>query len=63
MPLPDNMPMVFAEALSDQRQGSINLVELRKRITDAIVAEPALQAFKDQHLRYIDYDDSAEFID
>jgi hypothetical protein len=35
----------------------------RSRIANAIEAEPALQAFKDEYLTWTDYDDSIEWIE
>lgn len=62
MTAPQNTPAIFDEVLADYRHGTIEADALRKRIADAIKADPALKAFKDQHLSWTDYDDSVDWL-
>ncbi|AEH79586.1 hypothetical protein SM11_chr2332 [Sinorhizobium meliloti SM11] len=62
MPMPKDTPAVFDKILADYRHGTIDQPEVQTRIADAIKADSALQAFKDQHLAWTDYDDAVEWI-
>ncbi|MGP4669183.1 hypothetical protein [Agrobacterium pusense] len=62
MPMPKDTPAVFDEILADYRHGTIDRLEVQKRIADAIKAEPGLQKFKDDHLAWTDYDDAVEWL-
>ena len=57
----DSARAAFAEAVDDYRQGTIDADELRRRIADAVKADPGLQAFKKIHLAWTDHDDTIEW--
>ncbi|MDW9417110.1 hypothetical protein NKY66_00085 [Sinorhizobium meliloti] len=62
MPMPEDTPTVFVDILADYRHGTINADAVRSRIGDVIKADPSLQPFKDEHLRWTDYDDAVEWV-
>jgi hypothetical protein len=58
-----NTPPVFDVIIQEHREGTIDIDTARKRIADAIKADPSLREFKDKHLAWTDYDDAVEWWD
>ena len=57
-----NTPPIFGSIIQEYREGAIDIAAVRKRIADAIKADPALQAFKDKHLAWTEYDDAVQWL-
>lgn len=57
---PTTTALVFEAIIQEYREGTIDAATVRERFANAIKASPALQASKDQHFAWIDYDDTVE---
>lgn len=57
-----NTPPILESIIREYREGTIDIGVVRKRIADAIKADPALQASKDKHFSWTDEDDAVEWL-